>query len=134
MIEDDKLRDVATAVVEKAFGLTLDAATRNEFVNSVARQWKKFEGNAGLVTMRQVFWLKVREEPDGKIVYGINGPYNQNVLAPYVRDWNIDPAQVPDILHQLNINQYALILTRDGEKRRFAMQPLKRSIGIDEPK
>ncbi len=130
--QHNPLPDIAADTVVKTFGLTIDAATRREFAASLVRQWERFGGFGALFTMTQQFWFVVTllEKPKINVKVGMS---QGNAVKGFMKDWHIAPAQVPDIIHQLNVNQYALLVNQDGQKLRFRIEPQKRAISIDEP-
>jgi hypothetical protein len=130
--QHNPLPEIAADTVQRTFGLTIDDGTRREFVESLVRQWERFGGYAGLFTMTQSFWFVVTLQEKPKINVKV-GMAKGNIVADFMKDWHFTPAQIPDILHQLNVNQYALLMNAQRQKLRFTINPEKRSVSIDEP-
>jgi hypothetical protein len=125
------MRKIAADAVEKVFGDLLLEEKEGELVTSVVRQWLTYDGHAALLKETARYYLVFRQQGEG---YGLSvNQVKGEVLRPFLRDWQIDEDQVPEILHRLNIGQSAEVTNLRGKVLRFSMDPKERSIRLDDP-
>jgi hypothetical protein len=100
-------------------------------VTSVVRQWLTYDGHAALLKETGRFYLVIRRQGEG---YGLDiNNVKGDVLGPFLRDWQIDLEQAPEILHRLNLCQSAEVNNRRGQVLRFSIDPRTRTLSLEDP-
>jgi hypothetical protein len=124
------LRKIAESELARHFG-HLDTAVRDELATSLVRQGLTNDGHAGFVTPTGQCWLRIVVREDGGVEVGVSKPEGdwERVLA---EDWHIDEAEVPGLLHQLNLCQSAQCRTADGRTIRLRIEPKERTVRCEE--
>ena len=54
-----------------------------------------------------------------------------NAIHPFLRDWQIEPELIPEIMHSLNLRQSAEVTNLNGIELRFSADPKERSLRIE---
>jgi hypothetical protein len=125
------MRKIASDAVEKIFGELLLEEEAGELVTAVVRQWRTYDGHAALLKETERYYLIFRQQAEG---YGVTTDRLEgDALASFLRDWQIDVDQTPEILHCLNIAQSAEVTNRRGKVLRFSMDPKERMIRLGDP-
>jgi hypothetical protein len=122
-------RRLAEFEVHAIFGDNLSAKVEGELTTSLVRQWTCYDGHAGLLADQVRFWWNIKKTASG---YDIGRSWSSGcILDPFVQERGIDPAEVPLLLHRLNVSQSAEVGTVSGERLRFFMKPKERCIGVE---
>jgi len=124
------LRKIACDALDKVFQGDLSDETRAELATALVRQWITRNGHAALLTEQDQFWYQVSPLPDGGANLNRNHVPGSRVYN-FMRDWQFEPDQVPDIIHNLNVRQTAEITNRRGERLRMWVIPEERTFRIE---
>jgi hypothetical protein len=122
-------RAIAQTVVDHAFPDGVPADEQAEIITSITRQLLTNDGHAGLMTARGQFWVKVVEKEDEKWEIGI-GHVPEITVLRFMRQYDFDSEQVPEILHRLTVAQSAEFTNRQGVLYRFWVEPKERTTKI----
>ncbi len=124
------LRKIAEGELRTIFGDNLSCEVENELATALVRQWITYDGYAGLLADEARFWLQVKKTGTG---HDVSRQQNNGcILEPFVRERGIDPADVPLLLHRLNVSQSAEVETLHGQRLRFFVKPKERTIALEE--
>jgi hypothetical protein len=124
------LRKVAESELARHFG-DLDDAVRDELATSLVRQWLINGGYAGLVTPTRQFWFQMVAMEGGGVEVGVSKPEG-NLGRVLAEDRHVDKAEIPGLLHRLNLCQSALCRTADGLNLRLRIEPKERTVRCEE--
>lgn len=124
------VRRIASDIVEEIASGALSAERREELVASLVHQWSSYGGHAAIFTDRGLFWLTLsrrsKRGPEVGIIHD-----KENPLRKFMESWSIDSAQLPLIMHHLNIDQSLEFVNQCGERLRVSINPKERSISVD---
>lgn len=124
------LRKIAEGQLHAIFRDKLSPEVENELATALVRQWTTNDGYAGLLADQARFWLEIKKTEAG---YEISRSENRGcILDPFVRERGISPADVPLLLHRLNVAQSAEVATMHGQRLRFFIKPKERTIAVEE--
>lgn len=124
------LRNIAEAQLHIIFGDRLSSEVENELATALVRQWTSYDGYAGLLADSVRFWFHIKKVGTN---YDLSRSENQGcVLDPFIREKGIDRAEVPFLLHRLNVAQSVAFENVHGERLRLSMNPMERTIAIEE--
>lgn len=124
------LRTIAEGQLHAIFGDSLSSEVENELATALVRQWMTYDGHAGLLADQVRFWFQVNKTATG---YDLSRQENRGcILDPFVRERGIDLADIPSILHRLNVSQSAEAETLHGRRLRFFIKPKERTISVEE--
>jgi hypothetical protein len=124
------LRKIAETQLHAIFGDSLSCEVENELATALVRQWITYDGHAGLFADQARFWFQVKKTGTG---YDMSRQLNNGcILDPFVRDRGIDPADVPSLLHRLNVSQTAEVETLHGQRLRFVIKPEEKTISVED--
>jgi hypothetical protein len=123
------LRKIAEKSLDQHIGI-LDADVRAELATSMVRQWLGNDGHAGFVTPTRRYWFQVIAKGD-RLEVGFSSTAGdlERILAD---DWHVDPAEVPGLLHRLNLCQTARCRNGDGKVIRMRVEPNARTVSCQE--
>jgi hypothetical protein len=124
------VRKIAQDLLKKIFRKGLAAEVERDLITSLVRQWIGYEGHAALFTGKDRFWFTLTRQPEGITNVEVNH-IPQSPLDDFLKDWRIAPEKAADLVHRLNLCQTAEVRNRDGERLRFMVDPLKRTIQIE---
>jgi len=119
------LRKIAEGELAKQF-LGLSAAVRDQFATSLVRQWLTNDGHAGVVTPTQQVWFQLVAEGE-HLEVGVSTAEGDWGRALW-RHWGVAEAEVPGLLHRLNLCQSALCRTADGRAVELRVEPRERAV------
>jgi hypothetical protein len=119
------LRRIAEGELAKQF-LGLSAAVRDQLATSLVRQWLTNDGHAGLVTPSQQVWFQLVAEGDLLEVKVSTAEGGWGRALP--RHWGVPAAEVPELLHRLNLCQSASCRTADGGTVELRVEPKERAV------
>jgi hypothetical protein len=118
-------RRIAEGELARLFG-GLDAAVRDQLATSLVRQWLTNDGHAGLVTPTQQLWFQLVAEGDllEVKVSTAEGGWGRALS----QHWGVPAAEVPELLHRLNLCQAAWCRTADGRVVELRVEPRERAV------
>jgi hypothetical protein len=125
-------RKIATHELEQQFGDGLDPDEMDALVCSVARQWQRHGGHAGLFLDggRQIVWTLVETAGGGCTVS--TGQAN-TAIEPLLASLGLPPEAVPEAIARINLDQEVefrdrkgvpSVLWHDPRTRRVVVRPL----------
>jgi hypothetical protein len=124
-VKQPRLRRIAENELNRHLG-ELDAAVRNELATSLVRQWLTNDGHAGLAFPSCHCWFQLVRKSDGyEVGFGRTEVSGSRTL---LRDWQVDEAKIPAVLHQLNVCQSVQCPTMDGRTIRLWLEPKERVV------
>jgi hypothetical protein len=119
------LRRIAEGELAKQFR-GLSASVLDELATSLVRQWLTNDGHAGIVTPTQQVWFQVVAEGD-HLEVGVStaeGDWGRALS----QHWRVDEAEVPALLHRLNLCQSAFCPTVGGRTIELRVEPRERAV------
>jgi hypothetical protein len=114
------LRAIAEQTIDRHLG-RLDPWLRADLATSLARQWLTNDGHAGLVFLARQCWFDAAVRGDRTEVGFRPAPGDWG--RALVDHWRVSPADVPDLLHRLNLCQAARQRAADGRTVCLRVEP-----------
>ncbi len=101
-----------------------------DLVTSLVRQWVTYHDKATLFLEEDELYLRLGKTPLGKLSV-IEEPVLCGWMGRIIRDWEIDPEEVPEIIEQLNRGQSAEVTNAQGIPLRLWVNPEERGRGVE---
>ena len=122
------LRKIANHELEVYFG-ELAVSTKNDLATSLVRQWISNAGTALIMTTAHDFWfhLTTPEAEKYQVVMDVNdGTFSKHLLRNRVPE-----AEIPSLLHELNVRQSTRCYNEDGEVLLLRVEPQEKKFSIE---
>ncbi len=120
-------RDTIVKIAADAF---FPESEWEDLITSLVRQWQTYDNRATLFAdeNRQIY-LTACDNPRGELDCAME--WKKVGWSAFIRDWKINPADVPDILYRLNRGQGAEVIGSDGRPVQIFVDPKSRTRGVE---
>jgi hypothetical protein len=123
------LRKIAENMLASRLG-DLDNTVRCDLAISLVRQWATNDGHAGIVTPTHQLWFQATPRGDGTLNVGFSAVQG-NLGEVLVKNWHVDPAEVPELFHQLNLCQFVRCRNVADQMIQVRIEPKERRVWFD---
>jgi hypothetical protein len=123
---------IAADVVEQQFGEQLDETEQEELACSVAQQWQRYQGHAGLFVGGELLAMTLTEQEGGGCC--AQAGYVRADLEPLLCSLGFAPEAIPEVVARINLGQEVEFhnpagvrscLWYDPQARRIHVRPLE---------